>query len=307
MKTKILTAAIPAGVLAAALALSSAQKPVKPGNAEKIAAALPESAQAKPKKARKLLVFSKTAGFRHGSIPTGIAAMRQLAKKTGAFEVTATEDDSFFEPDKLKDFDAVLFLNTTGEVFRSKEAGREDRLKKSLVDFVKGGGGLAGMHSATDTYKKWKEFNDMMGGAFAGHPWHEKVRVRNVSPDHPLNAAFGGKNFEITDEIYQFRKDTASPDERRMLLGLSGEIENLGKGNSGKDGFYPVAWLDKYDKGRIFYCSLGHRDEIYWNPDVLKHYLAGLQYALGDLDADATPKSVAGGAFLPGTQNIAGR
>ena len=80
--------------------------------------------------------------------------------------------------EKLKEFDAVIFLNTTGEVFKSKEAGREDKLKKSLVDFVKSGKGLIGMHSATDTYKNWKDFNDMMGGAFAGHPWHTKIRVK---------------------------------------------------------------------------------------------------------------------------------
>jgi type 1 glutamine amidotransferase len=276
-------------------------------NAEKIAAGVPKSAPAKPTKPRKVLVFSKTAGFRHGSIPTGVEAMKQMGKSTGAFEVTATEDDSFFEPEKLKNFDAVLFLNTTGEVFKSKEAGREERLKKSLVDFVKSGKGLIGTHSATDTYKKWKDFNDMMGGAFAGHPWHTKIRVKNLEPGHPLNAAFAGKDFEIADEIYQFRKDTASADERRMLLSLSGEIVDKGKGNTGKEGLYPIAWLDKYGDGRIFYCSLGHRDEIYWNPVILKHYLAGIQYALGDLDAEDEPRKITSNGFMKGTKNLVSR
>ena len=245
MKTRSLTAIIPVAILAIVIGASNAQKNKKQVHAEKIAAGVPKSAPAKPSKPRKVLVFSKTAGFRHGSIPTGVEAMKQMGKSTGAFEVTATEDDSFFEPGKLKDFDAVLFLNTTGEVFKSKEAGREDRLKKSLVDFVKSGKGLIGTHSATDTYKKWKDFNDMMGGAFAGHPWHTKIRVKNLEPNHPLNAAFAGKDFEIADEIYQFRKDTASADERRMLLSLSGEIVDKGKGNTGKEGLYPIAWLDK--------------------------------------------------------------
>jgi type 1 glutamine amidotransferase len=306
MTRRTLALATPIAVLAAALAISSAQKDGnKSSKAEKIAAALPTENPAVPKKARKLLVFSKTAGFRHGSIPTGIEAMQQMAAKTEAFEVTATEDDAWFEADKLKDFDAVLFLNTTGEVFKSKEEEREDRLKKNLADFVKNGGGLAGIHSATDTYKNWKEFNDMMGGAFAGHPWHEKVRLKNLDPRHPLTAAFEGKSFDVTDEIYQFREDTASPDERRMLLALSGEVEDTGKGKFGKDGLYPISWLDSYEKGRIFYCSLGHRDEIYWNPVIMKHYLAGLQYALGDLEADATPAKIAG--FLPGTKNVAAK
>ena len=307
MNTRSFTAIIPVAILAIVIGASNAQKNKKQVHAEKIAAGVPKSAPAKPTKPRKVLVFSKTAGFRHGSIPTGGEAMKQMGKSTGAFEVTATEDDSFFEPEKLKDFDAVLFLNTTGEVFKSKEAGREERLKKSLVDFVKSGKGLIGTHSATDTYKKWKDFNDMMGGAFAGHPWHTKIRVKNLEPGHPLNAAFAGKDFEIADEIYQFRKDTASADERRMLLSLSGEIVDKGKGNTGKEGLYPIAWLDKYGDGRIFYCSLGHRDEIYWNPVILKHYLAGIQYALGDLDAEDEPRKITSNGFMKGTKNLVSR
>jgi hypothetical protein len=172
---------------------------------------------------------------------------------------------------------------------------REERLKQSLVDFVKAGGGLAGTHSATDTYHNWKAYNDMMGGTFAGHPWHQPVPIRNLSPDSPINKAFAGKGFEVTDEIYQFRNDTASPRERKMLLALDADWDGLSKGNR-QDGFYPISWIDTYGQGRTFYCSLGHRDEIYWNPDVLKHYLAGFQYVLGDLAADATPEAGADAA-----------
>ncbi len=270
-------------------------------NEEKIKMALPGEAPAKPKKARKVLVFSKTNGFRHGSIKTGVPAMKLLGEATKAFEVTATEDESYFEPEKLKEFDAVIMLNTTGEVFRpknikgskfdrAKAKDREERLKKSLVDFVKNGGGLAGMHSATDTYKNWKEYNDMMGGAFAGHPWHQKVRIKNLAPGHVLTKSFDSAGFDIADEIYQFREGTASPKDRRILLALDGNGTDLKKGKFGEKGLYPISWARTYGKGRTFYCSLGHRDEIFWNPDVLKHYLAGIQYVLGDLDADTTPK-----------------
>ncbi|MGI9241768.1 MAG: ThuA domain-containing protein [Verrucomicrobiales bacterium] len=309
MKTNLITTILPVGTLIGVLAISLAEgkkgEPIKEQYIAKIDSALPRESPAKPKQARKLLVFSKTAGFRHGSIETGIEAMKRLGEKTGAFEVTATEDASVFEPEKLNGFDAVIMLNTTGEIFKSDVEGQEDRLKNSLVEFVKSGKGLIGMHSATDTYKNWKEYNDMMGGAFDGHPWHEKVRLKNLDPDHPLTKAFEGKSFEVTDEIYQFRPDTASPDERRMLLSLSGEVEDTGKGKYGKDGLYPISWCDEYGKGRIFYCSLGHRDEIFWNPVVLQHYLAGIQFALGDLDADATPKKVAANGFLPGTRVVA--
>jgi uncharacterized protein len=284
---------------------------------KKIEAALPEKAPAKPKQAHKVLIFSKTNGFRHGSIPVGVTALRMMGQKTGAFTVTHSEDDGWFEPEKLKDFDAVIMLNTTGDLFRpsgndmkvvdevlKKSLGadyaktkaavekgikeREDRLKASLVDFVKSGKGLAGTHSATDTYHSWGEYNMMMGGTFAGHPWHQKVPVKNLAPKHPLNEMFNSDGFEVNDEIYQFRENTALPKDRKFLLQLDTDKMDVSKGNR-KDKLYPVSWISTYGKGRTFYCSLGHRDEIYYNPVVLKHYLAGFQYMLGDLDADATP------------------
>ena len=309
MKIKNLTCCLPLSILAAVIGITVSQSQDKDeAKTAKIAESLPAEAPAKPKEKRKVLVFSKTAGFRHGSIPTGIEAMQMLGAKTGAFEVTATEDEAAFEPGNLKQYHAVLMLNTTGEVFKPKEMpedeegkkaalDREEHLKKSLLDFVRGGGGLAGIHSATDTYKGWKEYNDMMGGAFDGHPWHELVSIKNMTPAHPINAAFDGKDFEVTDEIYQFREDTASPKDRKMLLSLSADKTDLKKGKFGEDGLYPISWLRKYGEGRTFYCSLGHRDEIFWNPAVMKHYLAGLQFVLGDLEADATV-SVAPGVFI---------
>jgi len=264
---------------------------------EKIEKALPATAPAKPKQDRNILVFSRTAGFRHSSIPYGVRAITLMGDKTKAYTVTATEDESAFEPAKLAKFDAVFMLNTTGNCLRPKTGSkgeqdeREEELKKSLVQFVSGGKGLIGVHSETDTYGGWKDYNMMMGGAFVSHPWHQKVPVKNLDPKNPVNAAFGGKDFEIADEIYMFRDDTARPTDRRFLLTL--DLEKMDKKDADKgkrkDSTYPVSWVSTFGKGRAFYCSLGHREEIYWNPDVLQHYLAGIQYALGDLDADATP------------------
>ncbi len=272
---------------------------VKPDIIKKIEAALPAAAPAKAKKARKVLIFSKTNGFRHGSIAVGAKSLAMLGEKTGAYTAVHSEDDSMFEADKLKEFDAVIMLNTTGELFRprrlpkdaeGKKAAleREERLKKNLVDFVKSGKGLAGTHSGTDTYKNWKDYNDMMGGAFAGHPWHQLVPIKNLDPHPALNKCFEGKGLEVKDDIYQFRHNTALPTDRRMLLALDGSKMNL-KRNDGRKEFYPISWVSTYGKGRTFYCSLGHRNEIYYNPLVLKHYLAGFQYALGDLAADGSP------------------
>lgn len=303
---RLVSLAVPALALALlAGQQASADEPklnVKPDVIEKIKAALPDKAPAKVKQPHKVLIFSKTNGFRHGSIPVGVTAIKMMGEKTGAFTAVHSEDDAMFEPDTLKQFDAVIMLNTTGEIFqpkvlpkdpKEKEAAleREARLKQSLVDFVRSGKGLAGTHSATDTYHKWGEYNKMMGGTFAGHPWHKMVPVKNLAPSHPLNEMFNAAGFEINDEIYQFRDDTALPSERKMLLALDTskmDPKDVEKGKR-KDGLFPVSWVSTYGKGRTFYCSLGHRDEIYHNPMVLKHYLAGFQYILGDLDADATP------------------
>jgi type 1 glutamine amidotransferase len=289
---------IAAGALALGLVLTAWTDPAvaqDPKMLDKVMAALPEKAPATPKAKRKILIFSRTAGFRHSSIPVGAKAIAMLGDKTGAYTAFHTEDESFFEPEKLKTFDAVFMMNTTGNCFFPKEgtkeekAKREEMLKKSLQDFVASGKGLIGVHSATDTYGGWKEYNKMMGGAFAGHPWHKKVPVKVLEPKHPLNAPFEGENFEITDEIYQFRADTALPTDRKFLLALDNEkLSDINKG-ARKDGLYPISWVATYGKGRTFYCSLGHREEIFWNPTILKHYLAGIQYALGDLDADAAP------------------
>ncbi len=274
-----------------------AQKAPNPKDVEKVEKALPTEAPAKPKAKRNILIFSKTAGFRHGSIELGTRAMTLLGDKTGAYTAFATEDESYFEPEKLAKFDAVFMLNTTEDVFKPKvgtndeKAKRETELKASLLNFVKEGKGLIGIHSATDTYKGWKEYNQMMGGAFVSHPWNKKVPVKLTDPKSPVNAAFDGKDFEIADEIYMFRDDTAKPTDRRFLLEMDiGKMDQKDKdGGKRKDGVYGISWISTFGKGRTFYCSLGHRDEIFWNTTVLKHYLAGIQYALGDLEADATP------------------
>jgi type 1 glutamine amidotransferase len=292
-------AAAALGLAAAALMLDRppAAHAQKAEDLAKVEKAMPATAPARPKAPRNILIYSRTAGFRHSSIAIGTRAITLMGDKTKAYTATATEDESFFEPDRLAKFDAVFMMNTTGNCLRPKAGDkaeqdkREEALKKSLNDFVGGGKGLIGVHSATDTYAGWKDYNRMMGGAFVSHPWHQKVPVKNLDPSHPVLAAFGGKDFEIADEIYMFRDDTALPTDRRFLLSL--DMSRMAEKDSAKgkrkDASYPISWIANYGKGRTFYCSLGHREEIFWNPDVLKHYLAGIQFALGDLEADATP------------------
>ena len=179
---------------------------------------LPEKAPATPKQPRKLLIYTRTAGYRHGdAIENGSKALIAMGKKTGAYEAIRTEDPSYFTPEKLKEFDAVLFNNTTLDCLSGKGKENEEIYKQALVDFVKGGKGLIGIHAACDTYHNWKEFHKMMGAEFAGHPWG-KIPVKNLEPKNPVNAAFDGKDFNFEDEIYTFKDGTALASERRMLL-----------------------------------------------------------------------------------------
>ncbi|HUU30795.1 MAG TPA: ThuA domain-containing protein, partial [Phycisphaerae bacterium] len=244
-------------------------------------------ALAKPSQARKVLVLSRTKGFRHGHIPLSAQAFEMLGRKTGAFEAVLTDDVSYFAPDKLKGFDAVIFNSNTGEIFE----GRGD-LMAALLDFVKGGKGMVGVHAVADCCTKWKDFGDMLGGYFNSHPKQDgkilvKMAVKLDEPKHPLLEAFKGQDFEITDEIFQFREPYARA-KLRVLLSVDGAKMTLDPSNvKQKDGDYPVSWIRACEKGRVFYCALAHQRSTFWNPTVLQFYLDGIQFAIGDLKLDA--------------------
>ncbi|MBM4047075.1 MAG: ThuA domain-containing protein, partial [Planctomycetes bacterium] len=272
---------------------------------KKMTDAMPSQARVKPVKLRKLLVFSACTGHAHGSIPWCAKAFEIMGKKTGAFEAVVSDDVANFEPDKIQQFDAICFNNTTGNFFQPRDLGklpkeqqdaakaRDERAKKSLLDFVAGGKGIVGIHAATDAqYQQWADYGKLMGGYFSGHPWNEVVTVKIDDPGHPVNAAFQGKSFEVADEIYQF-KDPYSREALRVLLSLDTAKTKMDKGDKIRrtDGDFAVSWVRSYGKGRVFYCSLGHRNEIFWNPTVLQHYLDGIQFAFGDLQADTTPSA----------------
>ena len=261
---------LPSVALAGAFTLALA-KEKKPENwtvaADKIAkidAALPAKTPAPVGKKHEVLVFTRTAGFRHGSIPVGVETMKRLGNKTGLFSVTHSEDPAVFEADSLKKYDAVFMLNTTGDAFGTGDAAVEERLKTNFMEFVKSGKGIVGIHSATDTYKEWKEYGDMMGGAFVSHPWGsgDTVTVKNLDPTHPVNAAFKGEGLTLKDEIYKFTKDTASPKDRRMLLSLDPNGTDMKKDKSDTRSVYPIAWVDTYGKGRVFCRSNGMRSRL---------------------------------------------
>ncbi|MFO8027418.1 MAG: ThuA domain-containing protein [Opitutales bacterium] len=301
--------------LASAISLQAAvefvpsfnDKPVPAERAGKIEAALPADPVVAPQAERRILVVSATAGFRHKSIPTGKLALEKMGAATGAYETVISDDPANFEPDVLETFDTVVLLNTTQDFFMprkkkdySKEElewlqSRQDRLIDNLIDYVEQGGGLVGIHAATDSCYNHEEYGKAIGGYFWGHPWgaNSKVTLVVEDPDHAVNkSAFGEtSSFELVEEIYQFRPEPYSRDRLRILLHLDPERSDKVKGMKRKDNDYAVAWVQQVGQGRVFYSSLGHNHHIYSDPMLLKHYLAGIQFAIGDLEGDTTPSA----------------
>jgi type 1 glutamine amidotransferase len=260
------------------------------------------------KKKRKVLVYGISFGPHRTSIPTARKVFTLLGEKTGAYEAVVSEDLANFEPDKLKQFDAVIFANTTGEVFcrpadkeKFNALGADEkreqekiaaRLAKNLDDYIRAGGGFMGIHSSTDTLKKQKTYGDMIGGYFWGHPWGAKntVMLKVEETGHALTkGVFDKSEFKFNDEIYEFRDPY---DRKRVRVLMSLDLANSdkpGKTLKRKDGDYPVAWVRSHGKGRVFYCSLGHAISTFSNPTILKFWLRGIQFATGDIEAETSP------------------
>ena len=263
---------------------------------QRIEKAVPKKAAVRPRKPRKMLVFTRAKGLVHTSIPYATKALELMAKKTRAFEIVVSDDMSIFNPETLKPFDAICFNNSNRMDFR------DPAMRKSLMDFVRSGKGVVGIHAATTNFSSkgpvgsvdWPEAAEMMGGIFAGHHWRSgqgEWAVKIDDPAHPLNAAFKGKGFKIADEIYMYK--SFQKDNVRVLLSL--DFSDPKTASVKKDQTYvPISWVRDWGKGRVFYCSLGHDNHVFWNPAVLRHYLDGIQFALGDLPVDTTPRSQQG-------------
>jgi type 1 glutamine amidotransferase len=263
----------------------------------KMEAAMPTEPVVKPAEPRRMLVIDRCEGFKHSSVPFWNKALQIMGEKTGAFSVVITDDPNMLKADTLSEFDAVCFNNTT-HLKLSPEKTPE--LCKGLMDFVKGGKGIVGIHAATDNFYDWPEAMEMMGGKFTGHPWTSggTWAFKIDQPDHPLMAPFEGKGFKISDEIYRTDPPLYSRDKALVLmsLDLSDEATKNAKGVREGDEDTGISWIKNWGQGHVFYCSLGHNHDITWTPPILAHYLRGIQFALGDLEVDATPKPAADSA-----------
>jgi len=252
-----------------------------PEDMEKIRLAAPQDAPAKPNTRRQVLVFSKADGFVHDSIPWGAAALRIMGEKTGAYSATLSDDPALFDRERLFQFDAVVMNNNCGNPIAATER------RTNLLEFVRSGRGLVGIHCAA--HLDWPAYTEMLGGYSISHPWNagSTVMIRLEEPDHPLLRSFTAASFAHSDEIFVFRD--FSRQKVRVLLSLDTARTDMNKPGVTKDQDVPLAWIRRYGEGRVFYSALGHQKDVYWRSPILKHYLSGIQFALGDLKADATP------------------
>ena len=380
-----------------------------PAHVQAMLAALPATAPAKPKQPRKVLVLSKAGGFVHSSIPLAGKTIEEMGKKTGAWSTTITFDPADINEANLKQYDAIFLASTTGAFLDDRnDAAATEARKKALLDFVRGGKGLAGIHAATDSYHQnrpsgdapagggragggrggggrggqggavvaqflaqgdknadqkvsreefgaladawytkldtgnsgrvsqadfptrfttlmpaapppalgrtgfpvqgpatnlgpdnqvgtWPEFNTMIGGFFKFH-WNDgqEIYVKVDEPNHPLTAAFKGKpQLLVIDETYTMGRETYSRKNLRVLTSvdyakMSAE-DKAKESNPRADGDYALSWIRREGKGRVFYEAHGHNEKIYAMTPILEHVLAGMQYVLGDLQADDSP------------------
>jgi type 1 glutamine amidotransferase/HEAT repeat protein len=289
-----LTAGAPAALAqtaapATAAAPNRAIPDVNPEHAAQVDAALPRQARVQPAAPRLVLVTARTEGFYHQSIPVGLYALRQLGERTGAFRVEIDHEMSAFTADNLRRFDAIVFLSTTRLAFADHAA------RQALLDFVASGKGVVGIHAASDNFYDWAEGQALIGGVFHSHPWNagDTVAVKLDEPSHPINAAFEGRGFWIKDEIYQI-VGPYSRERQRVLMSL--DMSKRDNDRSAEklvrpDKDFPIGWVKNEGRGRVFYSSLGHNDEVFWTTAVLQHYLDGIQFALGDLAAPAAPSA----------------
>jgi type 1 glutamine amidotransferase len=238
--------------------------------------ALPKSANLAQK--RKLLVFSKSFGFKHPSTELGIYAIEEMARKTGDFEVTLTESSADFNLDYLNKFDALVFNNNT----QIQKFLTTSEQKHAFENYIKQGGGFVGVHAASDG--GWEEFTNIIGGRFAGHPWTSDGTWSfvNEDPDCPCNTHLAS-TFKLKDEIYRYKKFDRSKVRVTLALDFS-DRDTVDKDPKYDD--IPVSWIRKYGKGRVFYTNLGHHHSTWKNADFLKHLYSGILIATGDIKAD---------------------
>jgi cytochrome c len=216
----------------------------------------------------RILLFTKTAGFRHASIPAAVRALTKAGADSG-LTVTATEDAAAFNDGNLSRYDAVVFLLTTGDVLRPAQQSAFER-------FIRRGGGYAGVHSASDTEYDWPWYGRLVGAYFRTHPQVQPATVRVSAGRDPSTSGLPPA-WPRTDEWYSFARNPRG--SVRVLATLDESTYAPGPAAMGAD--HPIAWSHSFDGGRAWYTAGGHTEESYADPLFVRHLIGGIRYAAG--------------------------
>ena len=255
----------------------------------KIDAAIPRQPYAKPRKPRKLLVIESLHGMSHNTIPHTNVMIQRAGEITGAWVAEFNNDLDNLKYPQIKEYDGIFLNSIVGELLA------EPAVRDGLARFVREGGGLGGIHGTPWASRNWDEFAEMIGAQSAPHRIEQGV-MKVYDAASPLMKPFGGKDIPFREEYYRFEHEGRGRlrwDKVRVLMTVALDDPAIEPrpwtGYKRPDNVYPVSWIREYGKGHVFYSSLGHMPETFMTPELVGHFVAGLQYLLGDLDANATP------------------
>lgn len=214
----------------------------------------------------RILVFTKTAGFVHNSIPDGVAAIRKMGGENN-WVVDTTSDSTMFTENHLKQYKAIIFLSTTGNVLNNAQ-------QTAFEKYMQSGGGYVGVHAAADTEYDWPFYNQVVGAYFLSHPQQQKAVIQVRDKSHPSTSMLPDR-WERFDEWYNYKsimpgiKVLATLDESTYQGGKNGDN-------------HPIIWHHEVGGGRAFYTGLGHTKETFTEPLFLRHLHGGIRYAMGE-------------------------
>ena len=216
------------------------------------------------KKPQKILVFTKTKGFYHKSIPAGVKSLMAMGVEKGIV-VDTTSDASRFVYKELKGYDAIVFLSTTGNML-------DDAQQAEFKRYINKGGGFVGIHAAADAEYDWPWYNQLVGGYFLSHPQQQQATLVVQDATH-ISTQHLPQQWKRFDEWYNYKSIQT---DLHVLLTLDETSYTGGKNGS----FHPIAWYHDFDGGRAFYSGLGHTDESFAEPLFLQHVWGGILYAM---------------------------
>lgn len=225
------------------------------------------ASSASAKKNPKILLFCKTAGFHHDAIEFGVPVILKLGADNN-IDIDTTTNSEKFTAENLKQYKAVMFFNTTGDVLN-------DTQQAVFEKYIQGGGNFIGVHAATDTEYEWPWYGKLVGAYFVSHPSQQQASLNVVNRKH-ISTKHLPEVWSRKDEWYNFKWVA---DGLNVLIYIDENSYDPGNGKMGAK--HPMAWYHDYDGGRAFYTELGHTKESYADPLYLNHLLGGIKYALG--------------------------